>query len=72
MRPFLLNISKLKYLRKLTQLSNKGLGNVFVHFGDMVVVGHHRTLFPARDVWQLREYPSSMFVITVKPIRVQP
>ena len=48
-----------------TRTRDVELGTTFVHFGDMVVLGQQG------NTWRLREHHSSMFAITVQPLRVQ-
>ena len=63
----------------VTRTYDLELGNVFVNFGDNVILGHSErqrgTLmyrFFGRDNWAIREHHNGMFAITVMPKRVQP
>ena len=58
---------------KVTQIEDKELGDVIIHFGDKVVLSQSQVslLGIVLPVCQLREYHSGMYSITFVPTRVQ-
>ena len=62
-------IQRTATIQTVVTSSNLHLGTVLVDFGDRVV--HIEQLFPFLSTWRFREYESSKFAITVRPVRVQ-
>jgi len=66
-------VTKNATFQTVTRLTNKDLGDVLIHFGDKVILDHrlYTNLGKGKTFTELREYNSSLFVITVVPKRVQ-